>query len=150
MSFMSGVWRLLGADVEESDGDNIVEYPSSHPAMQSRVEAQPVRPAENIIALPEPEPTVICVVKPEVDAQGNELYSMKRYCDMLRKHQAMIVDINQLSAVDEERAMRVIDILNGIVLAAEGRVFKVSKNIYIFTPKNVRMAGDPIEQVEIA
>jgi FtsZ-interacting cell division protein YlmF len=150
MSFISGVWRLLGADVDESENENIVEYPSSHPAMQSRAEAVQARPIEQIIAMPEPLSMVICVVRPGLDNGGKEQYSMKRYCDMLRKNQAMIVDLNDLSTVDEEHAVRVIDILNGIILANEGRVYKIAKNIYIFTPKNVKMAGDPIEQVEIA
>lgn len=149
MSFISGVWRLLGAEVDESD-DNIVEYPSSHPAAQPRPEATSPSPAGNIIALPDPQPMVISVVRPELDASGKEQYSMKRYCDMLRQSQPLLVDLNKLFAVNEEHAYRVIDILNGIILANEGRVYKITHNIYMFTPKNVKMAGDPIEQVEIA
>ncbi len=149
MSFISGVWRLLGAEVDDSE-ENIVEYPSSHPAAQTRPEAVHSPVENNIIALPEPQQMEISVVRPELDASGKELYSMKRYCDMLRQHQPLLVDLNQLYAANEEHAFRVIDILNGIVLANEGRVYKITHNIYIFTPKNVKMTGDPIEQVEIA
>jgi FtsZ-interacting cell division protein YlmF len=150
MSFINGVWRLLGAEIDESDDDNIVEYPSSHPAMQSRADAPPVRPVENIIALPEPEATTISVVRPELDGTGKEQYSLKRYRDILLKRQAMVVDINQLAVADEAQAKRVIDFLAGVVLAVEGSVFEVTKNIFLFAPKNVKLAGDPIRQVELA
>jgi hypothetical protein len=149
MSFISGVWRLLGAEVDEGNDENIVEYPSSHPAAQSRAAAIE-RQAERIIALPEPEATVLSVVRPELDGNGKGQYSLKRYRDMLLKRQAMVVDINQLATADETQAKRVIDFLAGVVLAVEGSVFEVSKNIFIFAPKNVKLAGDPIKQVELA
>ena len=152
MSFISGVWRLLGAEVDESADGNIVEYPSSHPAAQSRAGATPApeQHAERIIALPEPESTVLSVVRPELDGSGKGQYSLKRYRDMLLKRQALVVDVNQLAGADELQAKRVIDFLAGVVLAVEGCVFEVTKNIFIFAPKNVKLAGDPIKQVELA
>jgi FtsZ-interacting cell division protein YlmF len=63
--------------------------------------------------------------------------------------QALVLDVNELAADDEDAATRVVDYLTGVVEAVEGSVFQVTKNIFIFAPSNVKLAGDPLEQIEV-
>lgn len=153
MSFMNGVWRLLGAEIDDVDNDNIVEYPGQEPdaaKLQPRQAPPPAAtPAETLIAMPEPPQATVTVVRPELDEQGEYMYSVRGYRDVLRRRRPLIVDLNPLAAIDEVEALRVIDCLLGMALAVDGAVHEITKNIFIITPSNVELEGDPIRQVEI-
>jgi cell division inhibitor SepF len=67
----------------------------------------------------------------------------------LLTRQALVLDINALAADDIDQATRVVDYLSGVVEAVEGSVWEVTKNIFVFAPKNVKLAGDPLKPVEV-
>jgi hypothetical protein len=143
MSFLTGVWRLLGAEYDDVDSEQTVDYPVPGAALHDE-------PAENgIIELPEPDMTTVFVVRPELDKRGQPMFSLKTYAGHLLTRQALVLDIDLLAAADLESAMRVVDYLTGVVEAVEGAVWKISKNIFIFVPNNVRLAGDPLKPIEV-
>ena len=146
MSFLSGVWRLLGAEDEEQDHRGIVEYSAQS---GSAVGVATDEAKDGIIPLPEPEPTTLFVVRPELGAQGQPQFSLKTYADFLLTRRALVLDINALAADDIEQATRVVDYLTGVAQAVDGTVWEVTKNIFIFAPSNVELAGDPLKPVEV-
>jgi len=147
MSFLDGVLRFFGAEDDEMDDGGIVEYPVAQPEMH---EGEPEELAqERIIAMPEPGQSTVYVVKPERDAKGNALYNLTAYTDFLQCRQAMIVDVNELAAVDVSEAKRVVDFLAGAVKMVDGYTYEITTNVFIFTPHNVKLAGDPLKPVEV-
>jgi FtsZ-interacting cell division protein YlmF len=146
MSFMSGVWRFLGADDDDANTGKVVEYPTPN----SAAKAEPAPgPADNIITMPQPPPTTVFVVKPELDSNGKPLFSMKSYARYLLTRQALVLDINAIAADDLTKAMRLVDYMAGVAEAVEGSVYEVTKNIFVFAPRNVKLAGDPLKAVEV-
>jgi FtsZ-interacting cell division protein YlmF len=146
MSLLSGVWRFLGAEDDDASTGNIVEYPI--PAAAAKAEPKP-GPVESIISMPEQHSTTVFVVKPEHDENGKPCYSLKSYARYLLTRQALVLDINEIAAGDVTKAMRIVDYLSGVVEAVDGSVWEVTKNIFVFAPRNVKLAGDPLKPVEV-
>lgn len=150
MGFMAGVWRMLGADEEESAAvqeQRIVEYPapqrqSAAPALLTAQEPVPDQAAP-------PVDKTIFVVRPELDDSGEAAFSLKEYASFLLTEQALVLDVNIVAGEDELHAMRIVDYLSGVAEAIGGSVFEVTKNIFIFTPASLQLAGDPVTQIEV-
>lgn len=146
MSFITGVMRLFGADDDDVEREHVVEYPVPRVAAAAAATAT----AEpGIISMPEPDKTTLFVVRPERGVDGKPEFSVKNYTEFLRTRQALVLDINELAAEDYDEAKRVVDYLSGAVEMLNGTVWEVTKNIFIFTPQNVRIDGDPLKQVEV-
>ncbi len=148
MGFMEGVWRLLGADDHEDDGtEAIVDYQSHERAPQAA--AAPEKGAAILHMPVEASRTTVFVVKPQMDEQGASSFSLRTYAQHLLSHHALIVDVNEIADLDLDEATRVVDYLSGVVEAVDGSVYEISRNIFIFAPDNVELAGDPLKQVEV-
>lgn len=146
MSLLSGVWRFLGAEDDDTGAGKVVEYPTADIAVKT--EPAP-GPADGIISMPEQRSTTVFVVKPELDDSGKACYSLKSYARYLLTRQALVLDINEIAAGDVTKAMRIVDYLSGVVEAVDGSVWEVTKNIFVFAPRNVKLAGDPLKPVEV-
>ena len=147
MSFLDGVLRFFGAEDDDMDDGGIVEYPVQRDEMIKR---EPVSPAEEqIITMPEPGQSTVYVVRPERDGKGDAHYNLTAYTEFLQSRQALIVDVNELAAVDVSEARRVIDFLAGAVKMVDGYTYEITTNVFIFTPHNVKLAGDPLKPVEV-
>ncbi len=163
MGFVAGVMRLFGV-VDEDPHDNMLEYPvaahSQPPAgssgrmspFEARSGQQPAPAAAEqprVINMPQPEKQTVFIVRPSIDDSGRPAFSMKTYAGYLLTRQALVLDVNELAATDLEEATRVVDYLSGVVEAVEGSVWEVAKNIFIFAPNNVGLAGDPLKPLEV-
>ncbi len=60
-------------------------------------------------------------------------------CDMLLTGRATVVN---LEGQDPVEAQRIIDFISGCLYAINGRLNKISKYIFIFSPENVDISGD--------
>ena len=152
MGFLAGVWRLLGAEDDDIEREGIVEYPaapSSDEFMPRDGMVDTRDPDGGVISMPEPAITTIFVVRPERDDTGENLFHVKQYARFLLTRQALVLDVNELAAEDVNTAMRVVDYLSGVVEAVDGTVWEVTKNIFIFAPNGVKLAGDPLKQVKV-
>jgi FtsZ-interacting cell division protein YlmF len=145
MGFMAGVWRMLGAEEEDAD-QRIVEYPQA-PSRAAGLDTMSV--AQAVALSPAPSATTIFIVKPELDEQGEPLFSLKEYASFLLTQQALVLDVNEVAAEDESHATRIVDYLSGVAEAVNGSVFEVTSNIFIFAPQQVQLAGDPLTPVEV-
>ena len=147
MSFLDGVWRLIGAHDDEQDDEHVMEYPRKQRQVPPNSHATP---DAEIIAMPEPEKLAVYVAKPTRDTKGEAQYSLSAYVNYLKGHQALILDVNDLARSDLEEAKRVVDYLAGAVRMAEGEAFEITQNVFVFAPYNVQLSGDPLKRVEVA
>lgn len=162
MGFVAGVMRLFGV-VDEDPQDNMLEYPAPVQSVSSAASAggrmQAFEPrgqhgpaqqeAPRVINMPQPEKQTVFIVRPTLQESGQPAFSMKTYASYLLTRQALVLDVNELAALDLEEATRVVDYLSGVVEAVEGSVWEVSKNIFIFAPNNVALAGDPLKPLQV-
>ena len=151
MGFMTGVWRMLGAEDEVAHDKRIVEYPvpAGRAAAETALREAPPVDAPEAQQAPAGGVTTICVVRPELADDGEALFSLKEYAAHLLESQAVVLDINEIAAQDPGHAMRIVDYLSGVAEAVNGSVFEVTKNIFIFAPQNVELGGDPLMQIEV-
>jgi FtsZ-interacting cell division protein YlmF len=172
MGFVAGVMRLFGVVDDYSQDEQMLEYPVQHrgsveayapqpaepsragllAAMQSgKYGAQPVeaQAPPRVINMPQPDKQTVFIVRPTLDGSGKPGFSMKTYAGYLLTRQALVLDVNELAALDLDEATRVVDYLSGVVEAVEGSVWEVAKNIFIFAPNNVALAGDPLKPLEV-
>lgn len=152
MGFMTGVWRMLGADDDDAS-QQIVEYPVPRGRTAVASEAEPAavvsQSAPAMAALALSEPKTIYIIRPELDAEFEPQFSLKEYAAFLLTEQALVLDVNEVAALDELQATRIVDYLSGVAEAIGGSVFEVTKNIFIFTPASVKLAGDPVTPLEV-
>jgi len=144
MSLLDGVWRLIGAHDDELADDNVMEYPQ-----QRQDEETGDKEKQDIISMPKPEKQAVYVVKPTRNEQGEAQYSLSAYVNFLKSRQALVLDINELVELDRDEAMRIVDYLAGAVRMIEGEAFEISEHIFIFTPHNITLAGDPLRRIEV-
>ncbi len=145
MSIWNGVWRMLGAE-DEHEHETMLEYPGEASAVAS---IETASETDRIISMPDAENATLFVVRPEMDAGGATNFSLKQYAGYLMTRQAMVLDVNELAAVDMDEARRVVDYLCGVVAAVDGKVWEVTRNIFIFAPSTISLAGDPLRQIEV-
>ena len=146
MSFLNGVWRMLGAE-DELEHETMLEYPGEASAITS---VESGKEAERIIRMPDAENATLFVVRPALDDNGGSNFSLKQYAGYLMTRQAMVLDVNDLAAKNMDEARRVVDYLCGVVAAVDGTVWEVTRNIFIFAPSTVALAGDKIRQIEVS
>ena len=146
MSFLDGVLRFFGADDYDQDGEHTVEYPN--PKAQHPTES-PTDDNGGVIAMPEAEAIAICVVRPERDERGQARYSLKSYKRFLQERHALVLDLSELAKADINEAKRVVDYLAGAVDMVDGEAREITKNVFVFAPFGVRLAGDPLKPVEV-
>jgi FtsZ-interacting cell division protein YlmF len=170
MGFVAGVMRLFGVVDDYSQDEQILEYPGQQRnmpeaytqqhsersragllgAMQSRHSVpEGAAPAPRMLNMPVSDRQTVFIVWPTLDGSGKPGFSMKTYAGYLLTRQALVLDVNELAALDLDEATRVVDYLSGVVEAVEGNVWEVSKNIFIFAPNNVALAGDPLKPLEV-
>ena len=145
MSFLNGVWRMLGAE-DEHEHEAMLEYPGDVHAVAS---TDHVSETDRIISMPEADNATLFVVRPVMDEGGSTNFSLKQYAGYLMTRQAMVLDVNELAAINMDEARRVVDYLCGVVAAVDGTVWEVTRNIFIFAPSTVSLAGDPMRQIEV-
>ncbi len=71
-----------------------------------------------------------------------ELHSI---ADCLNANKTVVVN---LESTKEELGLRILDFLSGVVYANNGTVKKVGQKTYIFTPYNVDVSGELMEQLK--
>ncbi|MCD6118605.1 cell division protein SepF [bacterium] len=89
----------------------------------------------------------IQVVKPRLNADGFKSYSIRHYADLLKEHNALILDITDVADSRLDYACRMIDFLAGVTLALGGSSREINPNMFLFAPSNFIIGGDmePIE-----
>lgn len=89
----------------------------------------------------------IQVVKPKLNGEGFKTYSIRYYADLLKEHNALILDITDVADSRIEFARRIIDFLAGVTLALGGTSREINPNMFLFAPANFLVGGDmePIE-----
>lgn len=143
MSFIKGVWRLLGAETDEQETAGIIEHPAGvNPRQFDASSAE-------VISMPPPLEATLHVLRPEPGTAKKSKYTLKRYAEYLRAKQAIILDVNMVAKVDKVEATRIVDVLTGVIVGLDGNIWEVGKNIFIFAPKNYKLKGDPLKKVEV-
>jgi FtsZ-interacting cell division protein YlmF len=147
MGFIAGVWRLLGADEAEGTNANIVDYPAANN------HAGTAAPALSLSGSSETSlsntVSTVYTARPELDSDGQQTFKMKQYAAYLLSNQVVILDVNSIAAVDQSQAARIVDYLCGVTEAIHGSVNELTKNIFLFTPAGMSIAGDPITPIEV-
>jgi FtsZ-interacting cell division protein YlmF len=149
MGFIAGVWRMLGAVDNELDNEAIVDYPQPQHSPTASAPAQQHGPA--VINMPSPQgsSSTLCFGRPELAEGGQPSFSMKGFANQLLNRQALLLDVNSLAAQDMDEATRLVDYLSGVVEAVDGSVWEVTKNIFLFAPRNVALSVDALKQLEV-
>lgn len=143
MSFIKGVWRLLGAETDEQEQAGIIEHPAA--AKPKQFDAS----SAEVISMPPPLEATLHVLRPEPGTSKKSKYTLKRYAEYLRAKQAIILDVNMVAKVDKVEATRIVDVLTGVIAGIDGSIWEVGKNIFVFAPKNYKLKGDPLKKVEV-
>jgi FtsZ-interacting cell division protein YlmF len=155
MGFMAGVWRMLGADDDEmqpaqaAPEQRIMEHPALRQPASAPTASSPPSITLATEAAADQASKTIFIVRPELDEDGEAAFSLKEYAAYLLTEQAVLLDVNLVAGDDELHAIRIVDYLSGVAEAIGGRVFEVTKNIFIFTPSSLELAGDPVTQIEV-
>lgn len=68
-----------------------------------------------------------------------------RAANDLRSRKAVIVNMEN---VDKAMARRVVDFLSGCAFALDGNVTKVAQSTYLFSPYNMEVSGDALENLQ--
>ena len=63
-------------------------------------------------------------------------------CEILLGGRAAVVN---LEGFDTEVAQRIMDFISGCIFAIDGKLHRISKYIFIFSPNNVDISGDYLE-----
>ncbi len=144
MSFMKGVWRLLGAESDEQEKDGILEHPAGAGARQFDAGNA------EVLSMPVQLEATLNVLRPEPGGTGKSRYTVKRYAEYIKAKQAVIIDLNMIAKSDKAEATRIVDVLTGVVAGLDGNIWEVGKNIFVFAPKNYKLKGDPLNKVEVS
>ena len=75
------------------------------------------------------------VIKPHTFEDSQEI------CNMLLNGRPVIVN---LEGFDPDDAQRIMDFISGCIYAINGKYHQISKYIFIFSPENVDISGDPL------
>ena len=62
-------------------------------------------------------------------------------CNMLLSGRPVVVN---LEGFDPDDAQRIMDFISGCIYSIKGQYHQISKYIFIFTPENVDISGDPL------
>lgn len=78
----------------------------------------------------------VCIVKPTSFEDSQEV------CSILLSGRACVVN---LEGFDADDAQRIMDFISGCIFAIEGKLHRISKYIFIFSPENVDISGDYLD-----
>ena len=66
----------------------------------------------------------------------------QQVCDILLEGRAVVVN---LEGFDADDAQRIMDFISGCIFAINGKLHRISKYIFIFSPDNVDISGDYLD-----
>lgn len=66
----------------------------------------------------------------------------QQVCDILLSGRAVVVN---LEGFDADEAQRIMDFISGCIFAINGKLHRISKYIFIFSPENVDISGDYLD-----
>jgi cell division inhibitor SepF len=136
---------FMGLDSDDEEETNVVESTSTEPLNFERVDLprEPLKKVENPIrsinesrVIPmsnEVSKVNVTILKPE---DFNDAASV---VNNLKAEKPVIVN---LEALDHNEARKIFDFCSGALYALNGRMFKVSKNIFLMAPENVDISGN--------
>lgn len=75
----------------------------------------------------------VCIMKPHSFGDSDKL------CEALLSGHAVVIN---LEGLDTEQAQRIIDFVSGAVFAIEGKLYQISRYIFICSPGNVDISQD--------
>lgn len=140
MSLLDGVCRLLGVHDNELEDANELEFPATKE--QGAAESE-------LIAMPEPMPTTLCVARPDRDSLKGALYDIKEYKHALQNRQTVILDLTLLASIDYEGAEQLVNYLAGAADMIDGTASELTTNVFLFAPPEVKLVGDSIKTVKV-
>lgn len=84
------------------------------------------------------KPLEVHIIKPTSFEDSQEV------CEILLSGQAVVVN---LEGFDEDEAQRIMDFISGCIFSINGKLHRISKYIFIFSPDNVDISGDYLDYV---
>ena len=84
------------------------------------------------------KPLEVHIIKPSSFEDSQEV------CEILLGGQAVVVN---LEGFDEDEAQRIMDFISGCIFSINGKLHRISKYIFIFSPDNVDISGDYLDFV---
>lgn len=96
------------------------------------------RPSKVVPMRTATKPLEVHIVKPSSFEDSQEV------CEILLSGQAVVVN---LEGFDEDEAQRIMDFISGCIFAINGKLHRISKYIFIFSPDNVDISGDYLDFV---
>jgi len=144
MNILDGVCRLLGVQDDEQVDENELEFPTDKVQQQTRGSAD-----GEIIAMAEPAPATVCVVRPDRDELKGALYDIMEYKQALQDRQTLLLDLTLLASVDYAGAEQLVNFLVGAVKMIDGTAHEVTTNVFLFAPPEVKLAGDNMKPVKV-
>lgn len=100
--------------------------------------ARTERPSKVVPMRATTKPLEVHIVKPASFEDSQEV------CEILLGGQAVVVN---LEGFDEDEAQRIMDFISGCIFAINGKLHRISKYIFIFSPDNVDISGDYLDFV---
>lgn len=108
-------------------GESSDEYYNENPPRR--------REGGNVVNIAATTQLQVVLVKPERFNEGSEV------ADHLGQRRTVVVNFE---TTKKEVARRLLDFLSGVVYSYNGKISRVSSNIYIVTPYNVDIVGDEL------
>ena len=69
---------------------------------------------------------------------------VKKIVDDLKSGNPVILNLEQ---IDNKQARRLIDFISGAIYGLNGNVKKIASNVFLFTPKNIKIDGEKLNKV---
>lgn len=86
-----------------------------------------------------PKGLEVCIMKPTTFEDSQEI------CDMLLTGRATVIN---LEGFDDKLAQRTMDFISGSVYAINGKLHRISNNIFIVSPDTVDISGDYLDMIQ--
>lgn len=96
------------------------------------------RPSKVVPMRTATKPMEVHIIKPSSFEDSQEV------CEILLSGQAVVVN---LEGFDEDEAQRIMDFISGCIFSINGKLHRISKYIFIFSPDNVDISGDYLDFV---
>lgn len=80
----------------------------------------------------------VCIVKPAAFEDAQDV------CNIILSGRAAVVN---LEGFDADEAQRIMDFISGCIFAVNGKLHRISKFIFIFSPENVDISGDYMDLI---
>lgn len=146
--FVDKVKFFMGLDSEEEEA--VIEKPEEKPSIERYdFQKEPVKPSikttrplneSKVIQMNNDQSKVnVTILKPE------HFNDAAVVVNNLKLEKPVIVN---LEAVDHDEARKIFDFCSGALYALGGKMFKVSKNIFLMAPENVDISGNLRDTVD--